>query len=234
MKKIAFKVLTFLIPIVLLIACELPASLREPTINDAIESVATQLNSENIAQTVQGLATTFPDKELFATASSFIEPEEDKLVATIEAFSAREGSELKSTLESFSSTEGQQILNTIQAMVKNEQLPATLEAYLDEIKEPFIGDLPEDIPIVDSRKVNKLFKTPTLITYSTSFSYDEVITFYRKVMPSYGWNKIERGTTELDEITVLKFSKEKKESTISIYKNILGERTIVIISISKT
>ena len=233
MKKIAFRVLAFLIPIMLLIACELPASVREPTINDAIEGAATQLKGESIAQTAQALATVFPDEELLATASSLIKPEENKLAVTLESFSVREGGEVKSTLESFTSNEGKQYVNTLQAMVQNEQLPATLEAYLGEIKEPFIGDIPEDIPIVDSRKVNKLFKTPQLITYSTSISYDGVIAFYKNEMPNYGWNKVERGTTELDTITVLKFNKENKETTVSIYKNILGESTIVLITITK-
>ena len=231
--KILSRNLIFFIFLVVISACDLPNSVKQPTINDTINDIVTKMDGEGMLSTVQAVATQQGGSAL-ATASSLTSSQGADIFATVEAFSTTEGEKFKATLGAFATQEGGQIPGTLQAMLQNNDIPATIEAYLGEIQQPLSEDIPEDIPLVNSQNINKLFKTPQLITYTTTMDYDDVISFYKTQMPSMGWIGLERGTTEMDAFTFLKFSKKDREASISIYKNQLGKSTIVIISISRS
>jgi hypothetical protein len=88
-----------------------------------------------------------------------------------------------------------------------------------------------DIPVLEADQISNLITNESLVTYSTSVNYQEVLAFYQTQMINYGWEAIPASSYQLENAAVLMYQNIDRQATVSIAFNSLNNSTLVIISI---
>ena len=121
-----------------------------------------------------------------------------------------------------------------------DALVTDLPSEVDDILGDFSGliddvlgsdEIPADIPVVDGEKKD-LLSSEKVVSYSTSMSFDSVLTFYQEQMPINGWSEKE-GSVITDEAALLYFENSDREATVTLSYNSGGSETVVMIIIQE-
>lgn len=97
---------------------------------------------------------------------------------------------------------------------------------------PFDGQGPEDIPVLDTN-AELLFADTASLTYYVDASFDDTLTFYRDEMVSAGWEASANGDNVFGEIASLQFDKDGKQALIAITVDPTSDRTLVAITVTE-
>lgn len=191
-------------------------------------------NLEGVKSTVVSLATDAKGgQEAFATANA---------IATQLA-----GSHLMETAKAMATEVSQSgAVETLQAVITKQApgLDATLPAFLTQeapaleetarallTQVPPLSPLPpDDIPMPEGEKENLVISTNT-ITFVISMPYSEVVAFYKAEMPKKGWRYQPTTSKELDNSSILNFTKDNLSASISINFNPANQKTMIVIFI---
>lgn len=164
-------------------------------------ALGTQVGSTGLLETAQALATQAGESGLLETAVALATQQGPSAIATAQAFATEQG----------------------------PSAIATVQAYATQVAGS-LGNLPPDIPIVDGDK-DAFVKSLELVSYITPIEYSQVAEFYKQGMPANGWTKASSGWIETAQVTVLRFEKPDKFSTVTITRNPLDDRSVVLITI---
>lgn len=124
------------------------------------------------------------------------------------------------------------IAETLQAAVaeipgQSADAKATMDVVLTE---GAYGEAPPNIPLVDAEMEN-FFGSPGLITYSVNVPFDQVLAFYRREMPEYGWDSANRGNILRPDFAKLFYQNPYQRAEVTINKDTPTGDTLVMINI---
>lgn len=124
------------------------------------------------------------------------------------------------------------IFETFQAAVseipgQSADAKATMDVVLTE---GAYGEAPPNIPLVDADMEN-FFGSPELVTYSVTLPFDQVLAFYRREMPEYGWESANRGNILRPDFAKLFYQNPYQSAEVTINKNTPTGDTLVMINI---
>lgn len=168
-----------------------------------IGALGTQVGSTGLLETAQALATQAGESGLLETAVAFATQQGPFAIATAQAFATQQG----------------------------PAAMATAEAYATQVAGS-LGNLPPDIPIVDGDK-DAFVKSLELVSYITALDYAQVVDFYKQQMPANGWTQASSGWVETAQLTVLRYEKIDRVSTVTITHNPVDTRSVVLVTIQK-
>ncbi|MEW6718651.1 MAG: hypothetical protein AB1345_14265 [Chloroflexota bacterium] len=143
---------------------------------------------------------------------------ESDFMTTLQAFATQDISSWLATAQVLITQEGSQLIATAQAVATQGAIP--------------ISSLPSDIPVVEEGRT-ELFGSRSLISYSTTLDYHQVVVFYSTEMPANGWEPVPQGTFETDQATVLSFTKAERTAIVTISQVPSEGKTFVTISINE-
>jgi hypothetical protein len=159
--------------------------------------------------------------------------------------------EVKETVESVATfakdliTESAPLIETVQAVAtENLDIVETVEAVVTEnpgiietvegiATQGFnLGNLPDDIPVVDQSTVSNFVSTGSTVFYSTSLDFQSVVDFYKSQMPANGWEEDTNMTFEMQGTSTLGYTKDNSSVAIVIYQDPANENlTYVTVTI---
>ncbi len=211
-----FKIFFVSALIALTLSCNLFGGLQQEL--SEIKSTAENISgSEEYLGTAKAFITQAQDSEAIKTAQAWATyMSEHPLVPTLEAVITEQAPGLQATLESFVTNEGPELQATAQTLLT--QIPNALSSP------------PPDIPKFQGELEN-LIETKESISFITSSPLSEVTSFYKKQMPTNGWDFISKDSIESDIASVLSYGKDNRVATISISSNPKNQKTIVLIYI---
>ena len=201
------RLVLLLISVVLIttLACTIPG------ITEQVSEV--QQTAQSIVTQAQGFAT--QAAPLIQTAQTIATNSPD-LLETAQAFA----------------TQNAPIVSTLQAAAtENPDLFSTLQAAITQ--NLGVGNAPMDIPVLEANQISNLITNESLVTYSTSVSYQEVLAFYQTQMINYGWEAVPASSYQLENVAVLMYQKIDRQATVSIAFTSLNNSTTIIISIQE-
>lgn len=178
--------------------------------------VGTQVGETGLLGTAQALATQAGEAGLLETAQAFATEQGPAALATVQAFATEQGPSAIATAEAFATQQG-------------PSLAATASSYATQVAGS-IGQLPPDIPIVDGEK-DAFIQSLELVSYITALPYEQVVTFYKEQMLPNGWTKVDSGWVETGQASVLRYEKPDRQATVTITRNPLDGRTVVLVTI---
>lgn len=192
------------------LACRLVSSIGET--KATVEAAATQAKQGlNMAGTAQALITQVGSSDMLKTAQAIAtDVGESGLMETAQAVATQEGPGLIETAKALATQKGPGLKGTAQS---------------------FMGEPPEDIPVMEGEKENYL-AGEFLVSYATPVSFDEVVEFYGREMPANGWTEEEQISVKSDRVVSFGFRKGSRNVTITISANPINRKTTVVILIS--
>ncbi|MGD2157258.1 MAG: hypothetical protein PVG32_10320 [Anaerolineales bacterium] len=127
--------------------------------------------------------------------------------------------------------EGDQILSTANALAtqmlaEGGELQATAQAIATQGLDS-LGEVPQDIPLIEDRE--QFVVTQSVVSYLTPLDFDQVRDFYKSEMLTNGWSPILLTTIETENLTVLNFEKDDRETTVTLSTNPVNQNTAVVI-----
>jgi hypothetical protein len=134
------------------------------------------------------------------------------LLETVQAL-ATQNAPMLSTLQAVA-TEKPGLVQTVQAAI-TANLPS--------------GEVPADIPVVDQPE--NLYASEHLVTYSTTRTFQEVLTFYQIEMSAFGWEADPSASHTLPVAAMLVYKQVNRTATINVTVNPTNQTTFVVISI---
>lgn len=179
-------------------------------------AIGTQVGGAGWMETAQSLATQAGESGLLETAVAFATEQGPSALATAQAFATEQGPSAIATAQAFATEQGPSAM-------------ATAQAYATQVAGS-LGNLPPDIPILDGEK-DAFVKSLELVSYITSIEYSQVVDFYKQQMVANGWVQASSGWIETAQTTVLRFEKPDRLSTVTITRNPLDNRSVVLITI---
>lgn len=181
-------------------------------------SIATDAKGgQEALATAHAIATQFAGSGLIETAKAMAtEVNQSGAVETLQAVITEQAPGLDATLQAFLTQEAPALEETARALLT--QVP------------PLSPLPPEDIPMPEGEKENLVISTNT-ITYVISMPYSEVVFFYKAEMPKKGWKYQPTTSKELDNSSILNFTKDRISASISINFNPANQKTMIVIFI---
>lgn len=165
------------------------------------QGAATQISDSQAARTARALATQYGPSLVETGQSLATQAEEEGYLQTAEALVTQGSAEL---------------LPTFQALATQRLDPAPPA---------------EAIPIIASGEVTNLVTNQYIVSYNVQETFPQVLEFYQTNMPNNGWIDVSDPADVKEDTAVLKFFKPDRVATITLSENILGEQTIVLITI---
>lgn len=130
------------------------------------------------------------------------------------------------TVQFVTTSKGPDLFETVVSFV-SDKIPlveTTPEAV--ETKIPYSTDIP--IP----RGRNEELDSAGMVTaFSTNFEFEEIIEFYEKEMPEYGWKRLDSISRIDSNRALIHFRKGERLAIVSIFNNKESSKTIVQISV---
>jgi hypothetical protein len=182
-----------------------------------VVAIGTQVQGSGFVQTAGALATKAGESGLLETAAAYATRQGPSLLDTAQSFLTAEGPELQKTAQAFATGQFPGLKDT--ALAVATQMASS------------VGEMPADIPLVEGEKKNML-TSKEAISYLTTISFPEVVSFYQIHMPAYGWTKIEPGSVNTQNIVVMNYEKQDRKATVTLTINPLDKSTIVMIVVS--
>lgn len=212
-------------------------------------SVLTQ--AQGVITQAEGLATAFDESGAVQTAKALITEQGPVVLATLQALGTQaaesgalqtaqayiteQGPEAQATFQALGTQAAESgAMQTAQALVTQQgsDLLATLQAVPGEGLG--LNNPPEDIPLLEEDEISNLFANQSVVAYLTTQDYRSVTAFYQDAMPAEGWSLTTSGNLETDNLAILNFEKGDRKATLTVVKNVLGEKTSVTILIKGT
>jgi hypothetical protein len=179
-------------------------------------AVGTQVGGAGWLETAQALATLAGESGLLETAVAFATEQGPSALATAQAFATEQGPAAIATAQAFATQQGPSAM-------------ATAQAYATQVAGS-LGNLPPDVPIVDGEK-DAFVKSLELVSYITPIEYAQVVDFYKQQMPANGWVQASSGWIETAQTTILRVEKPDRLATVTITRNPVDGRSVVLITI---
>lgn len=181
-------------------------------------SIATDAKGgQEALATAHAIATQLADSHIMETAKAMVtEVSQSGAVETLQAVITNQAPGLDATLQAFLTQEAPALEETARTLLT--QVP------------PLSPLPPEDIPIPEAEKENLVISNNT-ITYAISMPYLDVVSFYKAEMPKKGWKYQPTTSKELDNSSILNFTKDSKSASISINFNPANQKTMIVIFI---
>jgi hypothetical protein len=195
-----------------------------------VEGFATQ--NAPMIETARALATT-QGGSILKTAQAFA-TDNPGLLETGKAFVTNDLPGLKNTIEA-AATDFPDLAETMKAVATdNPGAMETISALGTRIAggSNGSGQVPEDIPMPDSSKVENLNVTNELITYSTSLDFKTILSLYKEQMPTNGWQANKDATMETGSTAMLVFDKPDRTATLIITGDSTNDKVSVVIQLS--
>jgi len=92
------------------------------------------------------------------------------------------------------------------------------------------GEAPPNIPLVDAEMAN-FFGSASLVSYTTALPFEQVLEFYRREMPDYGWESGSDGNVVTPEFAKLVYQNPHQRVDVTISANSPASETLVMINI---
>lgn len=167
-----------------------------------VQAAATSV--QGVVTQVEGIATQAGESGLLKTASAFATQAEE--------------SGLKGTLE---------VLATqVPDAAGNLQ-----ETVMAVVTEGAYGEPPEDIPAAPGEH-SLIVESKDILSYHTTLSFEEVVTFYKDEMPVFGWT-FENEWLQAENTSVSQYTKETRKATVTISVNPVDNKTVVFVAITQ-
>lgn len=203
-----------IIALILISACSLLDQLNPlDEMSSEIKDIAEQLPLEDIQGQIEMLSTDLPDS--FDSLATDLPTNLDEITDELETFTTDLPSDL-------------------------ENLTTDIPSDMDEVFDDFSGlfddmlgsdEIPDDIPILDG-EIEELVSSEKIVSYTTAFDFDTVLTFYQEQMPINGWTAQE-GNVFSDNMALLYFENVDREATITISHNVGENKTTIMIIIQE-
>lgn len=178
-------------------------------------AVATQVMGNELVQTAQAVATRQAPR-LVATAQALATERGPSMLATARAAVEENGPELRKTAEAFATQQGPGLLETSRAMI------ADLGASM--------GNPPADIPLVEGERAD-FSASNQFVSYTTTLSYQSLLEFYAREMPSNGWVEVQTTSVVTANSALLNYEKAERSATVAITALPGNNHTLVVVSI---
>ncbi|RCK76338.1 MAG: hypothetical protein ANABAC_0489 [Anaerolineae bacterium] len=200
------------------LACNLISGFLENLegVKSTAVSIATEAKGgQEALATAQAIATQLADSHLMETAKAMAtEVSQSGALETLQAVITEQAPGLEATLQAFLTQEAPALEETARAVLT--QVP------------PISPLATPDIPMVEGEKENLVVSNNT-ITYVVSMPYSEVISFYKTEMPKKGWSYQAETSKELQNSSLLNYTKDNLTASISITFNPANQKTMVVI-----
>ena len=192
------------------LACRLVSRIGET--KATVEAAATQAKQGlNMVETARAMITQVGSSEMLKTAQAIAtEVGESGLLQTAQAVATQEGPGLMETAKALATQKG---------------------PGLEETARSFMGEPPDDIPILDGEKDNYL-AGEFMVSYAVSVDFEEVVDFYRREMPDSGWTEEEQTSIESDSVVTITFHKGPRKASVTISVNPINRKTTIVVLIT--
>ncbi len=193
------------------------------------QGIATQ--GAPLLETAKAFATV-EGSQFLGTAQAFA-TQNPGLVDTAQAFITQQGPGLVATAQAFVTQEGPGALSTAQAFAtEHPDLAATGWALATQAASGSEAtQAPPDIPILPSSEISNLYTTRETVSYFTSQSFNQVVTFYLNEMKANGWSAVAEGSLETANVAIQKYAKLNRTATVLINDVSANNQVSVTISV---
>lgn len=181
-------------------------------------------------QTVEAAATKIEQgQELLATAQAFTtQVGGQSLIPTAQAFATQLGeSGVLETAKAVATQQGPALLSTALAIATEQgsSLVGTAQAFVTQVAQ---GTPAADIPVAGG-EIEFYAQTPSLVSYTTSLPFAQVLDFYKQQMPERGWELSDTGWFETASSAHMRYKKADRWASVNIATDTRGSRTLVVI-----
>jgi hypothetical protein len=80
--------------------------------------------------------------------------------------------------------------------------------------------------------VTNFFGSAEIVSYLTTASFDDTVTFYKDEMEAKGWTYVATGSVETTDVAVLNFENSDKTAIVSISADPTSGNTVVLITLT--
>jgi hypothetical protein len=214
-------------------ACSLFSGISKQVtdVKETAQSVATGVQEgQHLITTAKALATEVGGSGLLKTAqSAATEVGQSGIVETAKAVATEQGPEILGTIEAVATDQGPGLLETMKAVV-TDQGPGLLETGQAFATQFASGEAPADIPLVEGDRED-FTANDSLVSYSTSLQFADVVGFYKTQMPENGWTIDEQSSVETGSSAILNYSKADRTALVIINADPANNKTLVAITI---
>ena len=157
-----------------------------------------------------------------------------KILGTGEAFATQIGeSGIKETMQAVvTDIDESGLQETFQAVtteIDQSGIKETLQAAATDLPK-LSGDKPADIPVFEGQK-DDLVSSAEIVSYISAGSFQEILDFYEREMPSNGWSKVNQDSSILENLANLTYQKNGRKAIILITHVPFISQTTVLITI---
>jgi hypothetical protein len=92
------------------------------------------------------------------------------------------------------------------------------------------NEAPSDVPIIDAQN-SDFFATASAVSYLTDADFKTTVSFYKDAMPNNGWTLDANTSIETDSATILYYTKDNRQATVTLTPGTQANTTLVLITI---